>query len=118
MAVSISRRTTKRASKSGWSFIRRRVFPSLRGTLYDIGFDLPEAHVIRKDKEMYYAFFARNWKAPWSCAAWTIVRITSSTMWTKRLRNRPRSGHAFIRRVYETSFAGKQLRNRLTKICC
>ena len=32
------------------------------GTLYDIGFDLPEAHVIRKDKKMYYAFFARTWK--------------------------------------------------------
>jgi alpha-galactosidase len=32
------------------------------GTLYDIGFDLPEAHVIRKDKKMYYAFFAGTWK--------------------------------------------------------
>jgi alpha-galactosidase len=32
------------------------------GTLYDIGFDLPETHVIRKDKKMYYAFFAANWK--------------------------------------------------------
>jgi len=32
------------------------------GTLYDIGFDLPEAHVIRKEKKMYYAFFAGNWK--------------------------------------------------------
>jgi alpha-galactosidase len=32
------------------------------GTLYDIGFDLPEAHVIRKDRKMYYAFFAANWK--------------------------------------------------------
>ena len=32
------------------------------GTLYDIGFDLPEAHVIRKDKKMYYAFFAASWK--------------------------------------------------------
>jgi alpha-galactosidase len=32
------------------------------GTLYDIGFDLPEAHVIRKDKTMYYAFFAPKWK--------------------------------------------------------
>jgi len=32
------------------------------GTLYDIGFDLPEAHVIRKDKKMYYAFFAGDWK--------------------------------------------------------
>jgi len=32
------------------------------GTLYDIGFDRPEAHVVRKDKKMYYAFFAGNWK--------------------------------------------------------
>jgi alpha-galactosidase len=34
------------------------------GELYDIGFDRPEAHVIRKDKEMYYAFFARHWSGP------------------------------------------------------
>jgi alpha-galactosidase len=32
------------------------------GTLYDIGFDRPETHVIRKDKKLYYAFFAANWK--------------------------------------------------------
>jgi alpha-galactosidase len=32
------------------------------GTLYDIGFDRPEAHAIRKDKAMYYAFYAANWK--------------------------------------------------------
>jgi alpha-galactosidase len=32
------------------------------GTLYDIGFDLPETHVIRKDKKMYYAFFAAKWQ--------------------------------------------------------
>ena len=31
------------------------------GDLYDIGFDLPETHVIRKDQELYYAFFARHW---------------------------------------------------------
>ncbi len=31
------------------------------GSLYDIGFDLPEAHVIRKNNSMYYAFFAKNW---------------------------------------------------------
>jgi alpha-galactosidase len=31
------------------------------GNLYDIGFDLPEAHAIRKDKKMYYAFFAADW---------------------------------------------------------
>jgi len=32
------------------------------GELYDIGFDLPEAHVIRKDKKVYYAFYAEDWK--------------------------------------------------------
>jgi alpha-galactosidase len=31
------------------------------GGLYDIGFDRPETHVIRKSGEMYYAFFARHW---------------------------------------------------------
>ncbi len=34
------------------------------GDLYDIGFDLPEAHVIRKGQELYYAFFARHWSGP------------------------------------------------------
>jgi alpha-galactosidase len=32
------------------------------GSLYDIGFDRPEAHVIRKNEEMYYAFYAHSWK--------------------------------------------------------
>jgi alpha-galactosidase len=32
------------------------------GELYDIGFDAPETHVIRKDQTMYYAFFAKQWK--------------------------------------------------------
>ena len=31
------------------------------GTLYDIGFDRPEAHAIRKDGSMYYAFYAPHW---------------------------------------------------------
>lgn len=34
------------------------------GQLYDIGFDAPETHVIRKDRIMYYAFFAKQWKGP------------------------------------------------------
>jgi alpha-galactosidase len=34
------------------------------GDLYDIGFDLPETHVIRKGGEMYYAFFATHWNRP------------------------------------------------------
>jgi alpha-galactosidase len=32
-----------------------------RGELYDIGFDLPETHAIRKGDAMYYSFFARRW---------------------------------------------------------
>ena len=31
------------------------------GTLYDIGFDRPEAHAIRKNGNMYYAFYASQW---------------------------------------------------------
>jgi alpha-galactosidase len=31
------------------------------GGLYDIGFDRPETHAIRKDGAMYYAFFAPHW---------------------------------------------------------
>jgi alpha-galactosidase len=31
------------------------------GELYDIGFDHPEAHAIRKSGEMYYAFYAPHW---------------------------------------------------------
>jgi alpha-galactosidase len=34
------------------------------GQLYDIGFDVPETHVIRKDQIIYYAFFAKQWKGP------------------------------------------------------
>jgi alpha-galactosidase len=34
------------------------------GQLYDIGFDAPETHVIRKDQTMYYAFFAKQWRGP------------------------------------------------------
>ncbi len=29
-----------------------------QGSLYDIGFDHPEAHAVKKGRSMYYAFFA------------------------------------------------------------
>jgi alpha-galactosidase len=32
--------------------------------LYDIGFDYPEAHVIKKDRKFYYAFYTHPWKQP------------------------------------------------------
>jgi alpha-galactosidase len=31
------------------------------GNLYDIGFDKPETHCIRKGDSLYYAFYARQW---------------------------------------------------------
>ena len=34
------------------------------GQLYDIGFDVPETHVIRKDQALYYAFYAKHWSGP------------------------------------------------------
>jgi alpha-galactosidase len=34
------------------------------GSLYDIGFDRPEAHVVRKDGSLYFAFFASRWQGP------------------------------------------------------
>ena len=45
---------------------RSHLLPSgiYRGTLYDIGFDRPEAHVIEKDGSMYYAFYADHWRGP------------------------------------------------------
>jgi alpha-galactosidase len=34
------------------------------GTLYDIGFDRPEAHAIRKGGAMYYSFYADDFSGP------------------------------------------------------
>ena len=34
------------------------------GGLYDIGYDKPETHAIRKGGKMYYAFYADSWDAP------------------------------------------------------
>jgi len=34
------------------------------GGLYDIGFDRPEAHVVRKGDALYYAFFAKRFEGP------------------------------------------------------
>lgn len=32
------------------------------GELYDIGFDAPETHAVRKETKMYYSFYAPQWK--------------------------------------------------------
>jgi alpha-galactosidase len=45
---------------------RRHALPTgtYRGTLYDIGFDRPETHVVEKGARMYYAFHAAEWDGP------------------------------------------------------
>jgi alpha-galactosidase len=34
------------------------------GGLYDIGFDRPEGHAVRKDGSIHYAFYAKDWDGP------------------------------------------------------
>ena len=34
------------------------------GRLYDIGFDRPETHVVRKGDRLYYAFYAKRFQGP------------------------------------------------------
>jgi alpha-galactosidase len=34
------------------------------GGLYDIGFDRPETHAIRKGEALYYAFYAKSFRGP------------------------------------------------------
>lgn len=34
------------------------------GGLYDIGFDRPEAHAIKKGEDRYFGFFAKRWNGP------------------------------------------------------
>jgi alpha-galactosidase len=34
------------------------------GALYDIGYDLPETHVVKKGDTLHYAFYAKSWKGP------------------------------------------------------
>ncbi len=41
---------------------KRLVDGEYQGTLYDIGFDVPETHVIAKGRTMYYAFYATQFR--------------------------------------------------------
>ena len=43
-----------------------RVLPqgTYRGELYDIGFDKPETHVVKKSGRLYYAFYSKNFTGP------------------------------------------------------
>jgi len=49
------------------------------GQLYDIGFDAPETHAIRKDQTMYYAFFAKHGRGQSNCAA---SKTATTVSWT------------------------------------
>ena len=45
------------------SLYKTKMLPTgrYRGELYDIGFDLPETHVVEQDGKMYFAFYAKKW---------------------------------------------------------
>lgn len=44
------------------------------GSLYDIGFDRPEAHAIRKGRAIYYAFYAPSFKGPVELRGLEVLR--------------------------------------------
>ena len=52
-----------RSGRNGYSLPRPMLSQGqYLGDLYDIGFDKPETHAIRKDDSMYYAFYAPQWR--------------------------------------------------------
>jgi alpha-galactosidase len=54
------------------------------GGLYDIGFDKPEAHAIRKDDGLYYAFYADRWSGPVELRGLGTGRHSVTDYWTGR----------------------------------
>jgi alpha-galactosidase len=52
--------------------------------VYDIGFDFPEAHVIKKDQKFYYAFYTHPWKQLDSVAK--LYRFGSSNDYDVKVR--------------------------------
>jgi alpha-galactosidase len=44
--------------------LRNELRKTISWGAYDIGFDVPETHAIRKGQTMYYAFFAKQWEGP------------------------------------------------------
>lgn len=54
------------------------------GGLYDVGFDKPEAHVIRKNDRFYYAFYADRWSGPVELRGLGAGRYTIIDYWTGR----------------------------------
>jgi alpha-galactosidase len=54
------------------------------GGLYDIGFDRPEAHAIRKNDRLYYAFYADRWSGPVELRGLGTGRYSVTDYWTGR----------------------------------
>jgi alpha-galactosidase len=57
----------KEASWKHWLSLYRGKMLSkenYRGELYDIGYDLPETHVIQKGDTLHYAFYSKSWDGP------------------------------------------------------
>ena len=59
--------TSLDVSQENWLKIYKKIQLSRGGqylNLYDIGFDFPEGHVIKKGRKFYYAFYTHPWKLP------------------------------------------------------
>jgi len=56
----------KQALATWLGIYRKHLLPKgdYLGNLYDIGFDPPETHAIRKGDSRFYGFFAKTWKGP------------------------------------------------------
>jgi alpha-galactosidase len=54
------------------------------GSLYDVGFDKPESHVIAKRGRYYYAFYADRWDGPVELRGLGRGRYTITDYWSGR----------------------------------
>ncbi len=64
------------------------------GKLYDIGFDLPESHAIRKEGKMYYAFYAPKFQGNVSLGG-LGKRHYQTALQGARLRQRDGPGYGY-----------------------
>ena len=78
------------------------------GGLYDIGFDKPETHVIRKGNTLYYAFFAPHFAGPVTLRGLPPVSTASSTTFTTSRWEVSRDRKEELKVQFEKSLSWRQ----------
>ena len=71
------------------------------GGLYDIGFDKPEGHAIRRDGAIHYAFFADTWDGPIPLRGLDDRRYTLTDGFTGRPLGSASGGRAMIKAQFQ-----------------